>query len=72
MAIKGRMMMMTHKQTSAISMTTTQNTNTNTNANAPVAATTTTTTGRMLEFTPKQIALRARYADRVAQEARRI
>ncbi len=62
MAIKGRMsrrmMMMTHKQTTAImSMMTTQNTNTNINANAPVAATTTTTTGRMLEFTPRQNAL---------------
>ncbi len=63
-------------------MTTTLNTNTNTNANAPVAAavddycdrgtTSTTTTTRLLEFTPRQNALRARYADRVAQEARRI
>jgi hypothetical protein len=41
MAIKGRMpTMMTHKQTTATSMTTTPNTttNANTNANAPVAA----------------------------------
>ena len=34
--------------------------------------TSTTTTTRLLEFTPRQNALRARYADRVAQEARRI
>ena len=34
--------------------------------------TTSTTTTRLLEFTPRQNALRARYADRVAQEARRI
>ncbi len=31
-----------------------------------------TTTTRFLEFTPRQYVLRARYADRVAQEARRI
>jgi hypothetical protein len=34
--------------------------------------TSTTTTTRLLEFTSRQNALRARYADRVAQEARRI
>ncbi len=36
------------------------------------SGTTSTTTTRLLEFTPRQNALRARYGDRVAQEARRI
>ena len=36
------------------------------------SGTTSTTTIRLLEFTPRQNALRARYADRMAQEARRI
>ncbi len=62
---------MPHSSGTTTTTTTAIAANTTTGATTTTPTTTTTTT-RLPEFTPRQNALRARYAVRVAREARRI